>query len=329
MANAVLRLSDVITPEIYERYLIEKSIYKNIFVKSGIMVTDPRFNNLVAGGGETFNLPFWQDLSGSPSPIQSNSDIEVKKTTTAKQVARRFMFARGWSAEEIASAMSGEDAMGAIESMVDGYWNRFYNSFLFSCIKGTIADNIDNDSGDLVEDITTPGTPGSANKINSDSVIDALLKQGDKLDELAGIAVHSTVYGQMLKNDLIDTIPDSQEGKEIKKFMGLNVIVDDGLVADTDGANSEYWNILFRPNSIAYGESGNGITPVETARDAAASEDQLFTRRQYTIHPRGFKWVENSVASDNPTQSEVEEAGNWDRVFEKKNCGYVVLISNG
>lgn len=329
MASEVLRLSDVIVPEVFDRYIIEQSIYKNIFVRSGIMNRDARFDALVSGGGTEFNMPFWQQLSGSPQPIQSGTTIETKKTTTSKQVARRFMFGRGWASEEIASALAGEDAMAAIGSMVDDYWNRFFNGFLFSVIKGTIADNIDNDSGDLVEDITTTGTPGASNKINSDSVIDALVKQGDKLDEFAGIAMHSIVYSQLLKNDLIDTIPDSQEGRPIDTFMGMRTIVDDGLTADVDGSNNVYWNVLFRPNSIAYGESGANITVSEIDRNAPGSEDRLFTRRQYTMHPRGFKWIENSVASDMPTQSEVEEAGNWDRVFEKKNCGYVILKTNG
>jgi len=47
------------------------------------------------------------------------------------------------------------------------------------------------------------------------------------------------------------------------------------------------------------------------------------------MHPQGFKWIENSVADDMPTRSELEEAGNWDRVYEQKNCGFAVLISNG
>ena len=47
------------------------------------------------------------------------------------------------------------------------------------------------------------------------------------------------------------------------------------------------------------------------------------------MHPMGYKWIENSVASDMPTKSELEEAGNWDRVFNKKNTGFVILKTNG
>ena len=329
MADEILRLSDVIVPEVFTRYMIEKSVLKNAFVKSGIMVTDSKINELVGGGGTTFNMPFWQQLSGDPQVINSDTTIDVKKTTTSKQVGRRFMFGRGWSAEEIASALAGEDAMSAISSMVDTYWNTFFNKFVFSVVKGCIADNIDNDSSDLVEDITTTGTVAAANRINSDAVIDTQAKMGDSQHDFVGIGLHSTVYSRLRKNDLITFIPDSQEMKKIPTYGGLRVVVDDGLVPDTDGSNSVYWSILFKSGAIGYGESGNKITPYETDRKAEDSEDRLFTRRQFCMHPAGWKWVENSVASDMPTKSEVEEAGNWDRSWEKKNCGFAVLKSNG
>ena len=298
-------------------------------MRSGLMIRDSEFDAKVTGGGEIFNMPFWQQLSGSPQAIQSDTTIETKKVGTSKMAARRFLFGRGWSAEEIASALAGSNAMAAIQTMIDDYWNRFFNGFMFSIIKGVIADNVDNDSGDLVKDITTSGTPGSSNKMNSNNVIDSLVLMGDSLGDFAGIGMHSTPYAQMVKNDLIDFIPDSKESIIIPKFMGLNVIVDDGLTADTDGSNSVYWNVLFKPNAIAYGESAANITPYETDRTAADSEDRIFTRRQFTMHPRGFRWIDTSVEDEVPTQSEVEEPGNWDRVFEKKNCGFVVLKTNG
>jgi hypothetical protein len=329
MASEVTRLSDVIVPEVFTQYIIEESINKNIFFRSGIMARDAQFDALVGGGGTTFNIPFWQQLSGDPQAIQSNTTIETKKASTSKQVARRFMWARGWSAEEIASALAGSNAVDAINSMVDDYWNTWFNKVIFSVIKGVIADNQDNDSGDLVNDITTTGTPGASNKMNSDSVIDTAALLGDRLDDFQGIAVHSVVYAQMKKNDLVDVIPDSQEGGVIETFMGMRLIIDDGLVPDTDGSNLVYWSILYRPSALAFGESANNITVFEEDRNAPASEDRIFTRRQHIMHPRGFKWIENSVVDDNPTQSEIEEAGNWDRVFEKKNCGFAVMKSNG
>lgn len=329
MASEVTRLTDVIVPEVFARYLIEDSVKKSALYKSGILITDEKINGFLAGGGSTFNMPFFQRLSGEPQAIQSDTTIETKKVSTSKMVARRLMFGRGWASEELAAALSGSNPMEAIKSMVTDYWNNFMQKCLISTIKGVIADNIENDSGDLVKDITTPATPAAKNKISASAVIQTASLFGDKSNILSAIAMHSVVHATLQEANLISYVPTNVQDLGWGTYLNKSVIVDDGLTPDTDGANKEYWTILFKPGSIAFGESGQGITTVETGRNAAKSEDQLFTRRQFCMHPQGFKWVENSVADDMPTRSEIEEAGNWDRVMEKKNCGFAVLLSNG
>jgi hypothetical protein len=329
MASTVVRLSDVIVPEVYGNYIVEQGVKKTNLYRSGILATDPKINGFLAGGGTTFNMPFWQRLSGDAQAIQSNTEILTTKTTTDKMVARRLLFAKAWSAEELASALSGDKAMDAIASMVDEYWAEQFQQILFSTIKGVVADNVANDSGDLTHDITTSGTPGTANKISSSAVIAAIAKLGDAADKFTAIAMHSVPYFTLVAANLITFEPTNTQNLGFGTYLGKTVIVTDELGYDTDGSNKEYWNIIFKPGALMYGESGQGITVVETDRRAEYSEDRLFTRRQCCMHPLGFKWLETSVAGDNPTKRELQEAGNWDRVFEKKNCGFVALITNG
>jgi hypothetical protein len=59
MANAVIRLSDVVVPEVYSRYLIQDSIKTTNFYRSGILEVDPVLSGFLDGGGETINIPFW------------------------------------------------------------------------------------------------------------------------------------------------------------------------------------------------------------------------------------------------------------------------------
>jgi hypothetical protein len=141
--------------------------------------------------------------------------------------------------------------------------------------------------------------------------------------------MHSVPYATLLDASLITTKPTNTQNLGFGTYLGKTVIVTDELGYDTDGSNKEYMSIIFKPGALMYGESGKGITVVETDRRAEYGEDRLFTRRQFCMHPLGFKWLETSVASDNPTRRELQEAGNWDRVFEKKNCGFVALITNG
>lgn len=331
MSSEVVRLSDVIEPEVYADYIIEESVEKTSLSKSGILYRDPVIDSKIVGGGSTFNLPHWTRPTGEPGATYSDKTIETKKIGTSKQVARRLMFDDGWSSEELAGALAGSSPMAAIESMVDNYWDVFFQKILFSTIKGVMADNADNDGGDLIYDIALSGggTPAAANKISGVAVANTAKTMGDAGDDFTAIAMHSTPYWKLVENDLIETVKDSAGNIVMKRFMGLNLIVTDELGADTDGGNSIYWNILLKPASIAYGESANGITVVELDRNAPKSEDRLFMRRQFCMHPKGFKWVENSVATDMPTRSELEEPGNWDRVFNLKNCGFAILKTNG
>ena len=245
-------------------------------------------------------------------------------------VARRLLFGKGWGAEELASVIAGSNAMDAIASMVDGYWDVQLQRIMFAIIKGAIQDNIDNDSSDLVHDATTTGTPTAAHKISTTNIVSTYAKLGDAAGKLTAIAMHSTPYYQLVQSNLIDYERDSGiTNIGYGTYNGLTVVVTDELTADTDGANSVYWNIVFTAGAFGFGESSNNITVVETDRDAAKGEDKLYTRRNICMHPMGFRWIETSVSDDNPTRDELEEAGNWDRVFEKKNCGFAVLKTNG
>lgn len=328
MASVVTRLSDVIVPEVYEKYLTQESITKTGFVRSNIVTVDPRISAFLSGGGDQVNMPFWKRLSGDAQAIQENYTITTGKLQTAKMIARRLLFAGAWSAEELAAALSGEDPMGAVQSMVDQWWEEQFQKVLFNSVIGVIGDNIDNDSGDLVLDITTSGTPAAGNKVSASAIIDAYALLGDAAD-FVGIGMHSTPYYTLSKLNLIDFSPSSAQNIGFGTFMGLTVVVTDQLIPDTDGSNKVYWNVLFKSGAFGFGESSQGITPVELSRNAAKSEDALFTRRQFCLHPHGFAWVEGSVNEEMPTLREVREPGNWNRVMEAKHSGFVVLKTNG
>lgn len=330
MANDQLRVTDIIEPSIFANYIIEKSVKNTSLFRSGILMTDKIVNEKIAGGGTIFDMPFWQQISGDAQAIQSDTSLDAKKTGTSKMAARRLMFGRGWSAEELASAIAGSNAMDAISTMVDNYWDVEFQKLVYSTVKGVMADNADKDSGDLINDITTSGTPGSTHKISTDAIVDTYALLGDAAGQLGAIAMHSVPYYNLYKADLIDFSRDSSVPNiGFGTYQGLTVFVTDEMTPDEDGDNDVYWNIVFKKGAIGYGESGNNITVVETDRNASKGEDYLYTRRQFAMHPLGFKWIENSVVGDMPTKSEIEEPGNWDRVFDEKNCGFVVLKTNG
>ncbi|MFW6368583.1 MAG: major capsid protein [Spirochaetota bacterium] len=331
---AETRIADVVIPEVFTEYMMERALDKNAFFQGGIMERNAQLDSLLSGGGETFNLPFWQDLSGDDEVPSETSDATINKIGTGKQIARRLLRLKAWGANDLAAALAGTDPIEAIGQRVTQYWDSRMQDVLVSTARGVIEDNESNDDGDLVLDISTEDgdNADSSNLISASDTIKAVLRMGDRFDEIQGIAVHSAVYQTMLENDLIDYIRDSEGRLVMRQFLGLTVVVDDRLPRiDGDTSGYKYHNYLFKGGAFAYGESSSGIENTEVDRDPkpGMGVDQLFTRRQFAIHPAGFAWQESSVSGVAPTNSELEDGSNWDRVFEKKNAGVVALISNG
>ena len=55
-------VADIIVPEVFENYTIERTAELSAFVQSGIMEADESFDDLAAGGGMVADMPFWKDL---------------------------------------------------------------------------------------------------------------------------------------------------------------------------------------------------------------------------------------------------------------------------
>ena len=58
-------IADIIIPTEFEKYAIERTAELSNFGRSGIIMGDPRFDELASMGGRTIQMPFWKDLSGN------------------------------------------------------------------------------------------------------------------------------------------------------------------------------------------------------------------------------------------------------------------------
>jgi hypothetical protein len=186
-----------------------------------------------------------------------------------------------------------------------------------------LADNEANDGGDMVLDISS--LAGNAALFLTAAVLDCAGTMGDRLGEVVGIAVHSDTYRRMLRNDLVQTIPDSQ-GRPINTFRGMAVIVDDGMPKTGD----VYTTVLFTPGAVGWGMSAPRIaagTEVENRPAAGNGGGQqiLHSRVNIAIHPSGFTWTEGAVADESPTIAELADGLNWQRVTERKATGLAFL----
>jgi hypothetical protein len=335
---ALTQISDVVVPEVFTDYVQLLTAERSALIQSGVIETSPFFDGLLIGGGTTFNVPHFKDLDNTESNVSTDQDAGVNdmtplKTTTGREIAIRLSRNQGWSSADLAGDLAGADPMESIASRVADYWVRQAQAIVIASIQGVIADNIANDAGDMVVDITNGALAvTAANLFSAESFIDAIQTMGDVGEDLVAIAVHSVVYRRMQKNNLIDFIPDSEGRIVIPTFLGRRVIVDDGLPVVANAPNFEYSSYLFGSGSIVAGV-GSARVPTEVEREARAGQgggiETLHNRVEWLYHPRGTAFLEAGIALASPTNAELAAAAQWDRRFERKLVKIAELRTNG
>jgi len=332
---AATTVANIVVPEVFENYIIERTSEKSAFVQAGIVDVDSSLNELAGGGGQTVNMPFYQDLSQARQILADSGSLTVNNITADKDIAVVHNDAQVWGVTSLAKFLSGDDPMAAIGSLIADYWARQDNKILIASLKGVFAGSSLAANKDDIG--VTSGTPAATNKLTGSTFVDALDKLGDRADRLSAVAMHSSTEAALRKADLIDFIPASQGPGMLRTFQGRTVIVDDGLTTSGSGAVTKYTTYMFGPGAFVKGsanlsgqplDGGNGSEGVEFNRDSLASTDQLINRRRHILHPRGVKFTSSSMAGKSPTDAELETAANWSLVWDAQNVPIVSFTHN-
>ncbi len=335
---ASTQLTDVVIPEVYTTYQAENSPEKTAMAESGIITRNPILDEKASSGGNEVNIPFWADLDGDDEANISSDDPTSEATAlklgASKQVGIVSYLNQVYSATDLAGEIAGSDPMQRIRNRFGTYWMKQFQRRLLKTSYGILLSNVANDDSDMVYDIAAEAIASqtTATKFSRSNFLTAAFTLGDAFDNTGAIGVHSAIYKQMLENDDIDFIPDSQGMLTIPTYMGHRVILDDQntvLAGSTDGY--KYVTVLFGEGAFGYGE-GTPKVPVAVKREElqgdGAGVEYIVERKTWLTHPAGFKWEGASLAGVSPTQAELATAGNWTRVFDRKNCPLAFLITN-
>lgn len=332
---AETKISDVIIPEIFTSYVIERTQERSALIRSGIVEMDPAFDRLAEGGGQTCNMPFWQDLSGADEVLSDAGSLTVNNITSSKDVAVIQNRGKAWGVNDLAKFLSGDDPMGAIADLVSEYWVRREQDTFLSFLAGVFATALaSTHSSDIYAGSGV--TPTEEHFLTGDTFLDAQQLLGDSKGLLTAVVMHSAVENSLLKAELIDYVPDSEGKNMLKKFQGLDVIVDDNTTTATINSNTVYSTFLFGRGAVALGkardarpiEDGTGDWYTEIGRTPLAGSTALINRVRRVFHLRGVKWTDDTMAGSSPTNAELATAANWSKVYTDKNIRVVRVRHN-
>ena len=312
---AATKIANVIVPDVFNPYVVEKTAELSALFQSGIIRSDAALDTLAKTGGTLLQMPVWTDLTGADEVLSDAAALTPQNIAASKDIARLHARGKAWGVNDLAKALSGDDPMAQIGNLVADYWARRFQALLISTLTGVFA------AASMSGNVHDISAVAGADAFTGSTFIDAAHKLGDAESKLTAVMVHSLVFATMRKQNLIEFIPNSEGVYNIPTYLGKRVIVDDSMPV-TSGVYTTY---LFGEGAIGYGE-GEAPVPTETDRDSLAGEEYLINRRHFIMHPRGVKWNEASVAGEFPTNAECATATNWTRVYENKNIRIVKFV---
>ena len=325
---AITKISDVIVPELFNPYVMNRTMELSEFFKSGIVVNSPEFDVLASEAARTHNMPFFEDLQGESEAILEDVKMTAKKIGSNEDVSTTIFRQNMWGATNLSAALAGADPMKAIGDLVASYWARDMQKELIAILTGVFGSEgtpaAETRMKDHILDLTA-GKTEAAKQISASAFIDACQLLGDAQSQLSGVAMHSATKSYLKKLNLIETERDSTD-VEFDTYQGRRVTVDDGCPVGDGGVYTTY---LFGNGAVAYGNgSPVGFVATETDRDkqTGAGIDYLINRKAFILHPRGIAYTgAKRDHVETPLRTELAMAENWKPVYESKQLRIVAI----
>jgi len=329
---AVTQISDIISEVEFQAEALQQSLRLSALFETGAMVQDAQLSAMAsANTGTIFNFDYFNDLDDTEANISSDNPATLGTAgaiTTSQETTVKLMRNKGWGSANLASAMSATGKpYETILTRISAYWGRQFDMSGLSALTGIITDNIANNAGDMVKDISA--LTGGDEFASFDTVIDAKTTMGDHADQLSVIIAHSAVSSSLLKEQVTNRVFDAQGNLLYEEIAGLRMITRD-TVPNNAGV---YDSIILALGAIGFGFGAPEIQEEEESNASGGNGEgvkTVWSRRHYAIHPYGFNFdgrKGSGFTGESPTNTELEAVGNWTRVKDRKAVKIAILRS--
>lgn len=346
---AITTIGDIVTGNVpvLASYLTQDPVEKTAFFQSGILTPTPYAAEIARGPSNIANIPFWKAIDSSIEPNYSNdvyADVATPRNVeTGEMLARVAYLNEGFGQADLTVELTSKNPLQSVASRLDNYWQRQAQRRLIATALGIYNNNVAatdafHTQNDMVVDVSaTSGFEAGAFIDATQTMGDALI--GDNGQVLGAIAMHSYVYSQARKSQLIDFIRDADNNTQFAVYQGYRVIVDDSMTVVGTGADRKFISVIFGNGAIGYGD-GSPSNPLEYERSASRANgggvEVLWTRKTMLLHPLGYSFTSAVItgnASETTARSaswqDLANATNWNRVVERKHVPIAFLVTGG
>lgn len=335
-------LSDLVTRPEFLAYTQEDIYNQCKWIQSGAVVRNTALD--CRDGGVRVQVPFFKPINPVETIIQSNATwggdgvtkgyLNPQKITAGDQIMTILHRGFSYAADDLSKMGTGADPMAAIR----GYLTKAINKLRTSALMAQLEGLFDTALASQVYDVSSATTAGLSDAcyLSAAAVIGGRNKLGERGDELTILACHSAVYNYLLQVGALtfSTSALSTGGAitwggggvglnsvDVAYFMGLRVVVDDMLAPDTTGEEDVYPVYLMTNGAIAEGVQQE--LRVAADRNILSLQDVMAVDYHYGFHVNGTKWA---AAGDNPDNTGLATAGNWELAFTEVKMTDVVKI---
>ena len=305
---AKTKIEDVLDPEVIGAKVETHFPDKVAFLNSG---ASAQGGTDINKGGSFLTIPGWKRSADEMDDIDEDSGLTPRKVESQEEIGVIVRRGAAYEVSDVASLVSLDDPNQEVSDQLIVQAGRTIDRTYINTAIGA----------ELVANTYAPGVAeGTKVKIAAEHVIAALLLQGDELDDLNTIIMHSVPYGDLLVEQLIDFIPAADGKGRIPTYMGRRVILSDRCPVDTAGTNPIYTTFLVGSNAFLF-DYQEGFA-VEFDRDVLEGSDIIVARMHYMVHPYGMKWDGGKM----PTKAQVKTTSNWSQVATSNKAIKLVAL---
>jgi len=332
------RLADVLYGPMFLPTTIQRINGQSVLREAGIAVEDPALEPFVNAPGDIAQMPFWNDISGD-SNVSSDDPAQnatPNKITMGQDFARKIRRNNGWQSANLVAAVLTEDPLDIIAQLVADYWRREEAKILTYIMNGIFA--APTMAGNVLDVATETGATAGVN-LDGEVSSNAHALLGTEGLQLRAVLMHSRVFWNLRAAGYITygVNPEGRPDLNMPFWDGKRVLISDEVprrAGTTDGY--VYTTYFFAEGAMGYQEAtgaGGPKKPVEIDSDASAGNGEgvetVWYRRHWVMHPRGVAFTSASVAGASPTNGELANPANWNRVYDPKSVRIVAVRTNG
>lgn len=267
-------------------------------------------------------------LDGQAVNYDGKTDITATSTKTFNRGVVVIGRAKAWTEKDFSDDVADEEFMDNVQDQVAEYIDNLDQNTILSILKGIFAmtgaknlEFVNNHTYDI------SGESDAEKQVVGQTTLNSAMNKacGANKKKFSMVFMHSDVATNLenlrLVKHLVYTDKDGIERPlDLAAWNGKIVIIDDEMPVEeaTEGSEQDavtynkYTSYILGDGAIDYENIGAKV-PYEMNRDPKTNggEDTLYVRQRKVFAPFGISFTKSSMASNSPTDAELENGANW------------------